>query len=233
MSVRVICLSYPISVETPVYGNSPKPKIMPHKSIAAGDSCNTYTITVCNHTATHLDAPAHFLPNGRRISDYSLEELTFRRPLLVDIPKGSGEWVEEENVKGAVKAKDVDCLLIRTGFWIFRGQDIYKTRNPGVSPEAILWLRRKLRRIRCIGMDSISISGFQDRPRGRRAHLAAFEKRKNSGEPLLFLEDMNLSALKAGAKIQKIMVVPWLISGIDSAPCTVLAEVVDHERTST
>ena len=229
MPVRILSLSYPISAETPTCGDLPKPKIISHTSIAAGDTSNTYTITVYNHTGTHVDAPAHFVPDGRRISDYSPGELIFRRPLLVDIPKGPREWVEEEDVKRAVKSKDVYCLLIRTGFGALRGQDIYKTHNPGISPEAIFWLRRELHKIRCIGIDSISISGFQDRPRGRRAHLAAFEKRRNLSESLLLLEDMNLSVLREGEKIWKLQIVPWLIAGIDSAPCTVLAEVSDHE----
>lgn len=225
MPVRILPLSYPINAETPTYGDLPKPKIMPYKSIATGDTSNVYAITIYNHAGTHVDAPAHFVPNGRRISDYSPEELIFRRPLLVDIPKGSREWVEEENVKTEVKLKGVDCLLIRTGFGNLRGQDLYKTHNPGISPEAILWLRREFQTIRCVGIDSISIAGFQDRARGRRAHLAAFERRDGLGEPLLLVEDINLAVLKSGEKIQKISVVPWFISDIDSAPCTVLAAV--------
>jgi len=229
MPVRIISLSYPVSAETPTYGDLPKPKIMSHSSIAAGGTSNTYAITIYNHTGTHVDAPAHFVPNGRRISDYSPEELIFRRPLLVDILKGPGEWVEEENMKKMVELKGADCLLIRTGFGALRSQDIYRTYNPGVSPEAILWLRRKFRMIRCMGIDSISISGFQDRTRGRMAHFVAFEKRDGLGEPLLLIEDMNLAVLKSGKKIQKILVAPWLIAGVDSVPCTVLAEVIGHE----
>lgn len=90
MSVRIISLSYPVSAETPTYGNLPKPRIMSHTSMAAGGTSNTYAITLYNHTGTHVDAPAHFVPNGRRISDYSPEELVFRRPLLVDILRGLG-----------------------------------------------------------------------------------------------------------------------------------------------
>lgn len=225
MPVKILSLSYPVSAETPIYGDLPKPKIMSYSSIAAGGTSNTYAITVYNHTGTHVDAPAHFVPNGRRISDYSPEELTFRRPLLVDILKGPREWVEEENMKKVVELKGADCLLIRTGFGALRNQNIYKTHNPGISPEAILCLRQKLQKIRCIGIDSLSISGFQNRARGRKAHLAAFERRESLGEPLLLVEDMNLTVLKADEKIQKIIVVPWFISDIDSAPCTVLAEV--------
>jgi len=201
---------------------------MPHKSIAAGDTSNVYTITVCNHTGTHVDAPAHFVSDGRHISSYSPEELIFLKPLLVDMHKGPNEWVEKEDLKKA-KLKGADCFLIRTGFGALRGQEIYKTHNPGISPEAILWLRQEFGGIRCMGIDTISISGFQDRARGRKAHLAAFERRDDLGEPLLVVEDVNLAVFKSGKRIQKILVVPWFISGIDSAPCTVLAEVKNHE----
>jgi arylformamidase len=228
MTVRIISLSHAVSTETPTYGDSPKPKIISHTSIAAGNTSNTYAITVHDHTSTHVDAPAHFVSNGRNISDYSPEELIFRKPLLVDIPKKPGEWVEADDIKKRVKSSGTDCLLIRTGFGTLRAKDVYRTNNPGIAPEAILWSRQELKKIRCLGIDSISISGFQDRARGRAAHLAAFEERKNSSEPLLIVEDMNLGVLKANEKIQKIMIVPWSISGIDSAPCTVLAEVADH-----
>lgn len=228
MSIKVLCLSYPISVETPVYGNLPKPKITPYKSIAKGDSCNICTITICNHIGTHVDAPTHFVPRGRPISDYLPEELTFRHAQLIDIPKGPGEYVEKEDVKAKISNK-TDCLLVRTGFGVLRDKNIYRTNNPGISPETILWLRQKIRKIRCIGIDSISISGFQDRPRGRKAHLAAFENHKGLSEPLLLLEDMNLTVLRKGEKIRKLQIVPWLVVGIDSAPCTVIAEASDHE----
>ena len=229
MTVRIISLSHPVSTETPTYGDLPKPKIMSHTSIAAGNSSNTCAITVYNHTSTHVDAPAHLVLNGKAISDYSPEELIFRKPLLVDIPKKPEAWVEADDIKKRVKSRSTDCLLIRTGFWTLRDKYIYRTHNPGISPEAILWSRQKLKKIRCLGIDSISISGFQDRARGKKAHFAAFERRRGLGEPLLLVEDMNLGILKTGQRIRKITIVPWLISGVDSAPCTVLAEVVEHE----
>ena len=220
-------MSYPVSAETPTYGNLPKPKIISHTSIAAGNTSNTYAITVYNHTGTHVDAPAHFVSNGRRVSDYLPEELVFRKPVLIDVPRKAGEWVEREDVE-KVGSKNGDCLLIRTGFGIFRGRKIYRTHNPGISPETILWLRREAPKLRCIGIDSISISGFQDRVRGRRAHVAAFERREGLCKPLLLIEDMNLKVLNQETRIRKLFVVPWLVSNIDSAPCTVLAEVVER-----
>jgi kynurenine formamidase len=215
-------LSYPMDNKTPVYGGRSRPKISPKTQTGKGDNANTYEINIHNHTGTHVDAPCHFIESGRRISDYSLEELTFNRPVVVDIPKKSNECVERTDLESCAEVlKGADCLLIRTGFGRFRGKEEYETRNPGVSPEAITWVRKNFPEIRCMGIDSISISGFQDRGRGRKAHRAAFREESGLGEPLLVLEDLNLDGIE---DVKKLIVIPWQISGIDSAPCTVLAD---------
>jgi len=226
MKEWVISLSYFITGDTPSYGNLLKPKIIPYKSIARGDSCNLYVISMCNHIGTHVDAPAHFVKGGKRILDYFPNDLIFHMPMLVNIPKGPGEWIEEEDIKN-MKIKNADCLLIRTGFAKFRNKEIYMTHNPGISPEAIFLLRKNIRTLRCVGIDSISVGSFQNRARGRRSHYTAFEKRRGLSEPLLLIEDMNLEPLKQNnmVKIKKIIVVPWLISDVDSAPCTVFAVI--------
>ena len=176
-----------------------------------------------------MDAPRHFIPDGRAISDYFLDELVFNNPRLIDCTKAPGELIYLEDIP-TQKLEGVDCLLLRTGFGRFRDseQEIYRTQNPGISPEVILWLRKEFRAIRCIGIDSISISSFMHRERGREAHTAAFIKQEGFGEPLLLIEDMAINTLSAKDKLRKVVVLPWQILGIDSAPCIVLAEVINN-----
>jgi len=45
------------------------------------------------------------------------------------------------------------------------------------------------------------------------------------GEPLLLVEDMNFENIENPHSIEKVIVVPWQIKGIDSAPCTVMAKI--------
>jgi kynurenine formamidase len=210
----------------PVYGSLPKPEIVQHRSLSKGDSSNQYRITIYNHTGTHIDAPAHFIKDGKKISDCADGFLVFNKPALIDIPKRPGKWVEREDLIGILCSKNSDCLIIRTGFGRYRRCDIYRTHNPGISPEAIIFIRQNLPKIRCLGIDSISVSGFQDRLRGREAHIAAFKKHAGWGKPLLLIEDLNLEPLKGCARLKNVIIAPWMINGIDSAPCTVLAEVV-------
>ena len=220
-------LSYPVDENTPVYSSTPKPKITPYRQISKGDGSNSCIITIHNHTGTHVDAPRHFIPDGRPISDYSRDELTFNNPLIIGCPKGPGEQIELEDVSKQKLDDSVDCLVLRTGFGRFRDRNkgIYRTQNPGIAPDVIRWLRKEIPLIRCIGIDSISISSVQHRKRGREAHIAAFIKREALSEPLLLIEDMNLNTLSTDDKLRKVVVIPWQISGIDSAPCIVLAEV--------
>ena len=220
-------LSYQIDENTPLYGSTPKPIFNPYRQIPKGDGTNSYVITIHNHTGTHVDAPRHFIPDGRPISDYSFDELIFNNPLLIDCQKALGELIEPEDIH-MQELEGVDCLLLRTGFWSFRdrNQEIYRTHNPGISPDVFLWLRKEFTAIRCIGIDSISISSFQHREQGREAHIAAFINHEGLSKPLLLIEDMDLKVLSTDDKLRKVVVIPWQISGVDSAPCVVLAEVV-------
>ena len=224
-------LSHIIDEKTPIYGSTPKPIINPYREISRGDSSNSYIITFHNHTGTHIDAPRHFISNGRTISDYSLDELIFENPLLIECQKNPEELIEFCDIS-TKELEGVDCLLFRTGFGRFRDRDqeIYRTQNPGISPELILCLRKEFPTIRCLGIDSISISSFQHRELGREAHTVAFINRQDLGEPLLLIEDINLDKISVDDKLRKVIIIPWQISGVDSAPCVVLAETISNEE---
>jgi len=224
MKSRFMILSHPVDTDTPLYGNTPKPEITPIKSIGNGDSSDTYMINICNHSSTHVDAPSHFVHGGRRISDYSIDELTFKNPIIIDIPKKEGDWIEKEDLKG-LNFSNNDCILFKTGFGKYRTNDVYRLNNPGIAPEVIIFIRKNFHTVSCLGLDSISISGFKNRERGRESHKVAFKKDEQFGKPLLVIEDMDLNPVKEN-KLRQIVVIPWFIKKIDSAPCTVLAEVV-------
>jgi len=221
-----VLLSYTINEHTPLYGDTPKPRIAPHSRISNGDSSNTAIISIHNHTGTHIDAPKHFTDDGRAISDYSVDELTFTNPVIIDCPKDGAVLITPDDFQDVTHLlQRSDCLLLHTGFGRFRDEERYRTHNPGIAPETMLWIRREYPNIRCIGIDTISVSSFQYRQKGREAHKAAFTDTNDLGDPLLLVEDMNLHAA-LNLKLKKIVISPWQIKNIDSAPCTVLAEVI-------
>lgn len=224
MNSKYRLLSYPISMATPIYGSNPGLKIIPYRRIANGDSSNGTVISVHNHTGTHVDAPNHFIDDGRPISDYSPGELVFKKPLIADCPKSESELVMPADLEHISHLfQSIDCLLLHTGFGKFRDEEKYRTGNPGIAPETIMWIRKEYPNIRCMGIDSISISSFQHRNSGREAHKLAFVKKNGFGEPLLIIEDMKLGIIE---NLTEVIVIPWQVQELDSAPCSVLAVVI-------
>ena len=219
-------LSYIIDENTPLYGNTPVPKILHHNRISSGNHTNSVILSIHNHTGTHIDASKHFIDSGKKISDYSTDQLIFVNPIIVNCPTGKGSLITPQDLHSKEHELQIaDFLIFLTGFGRFRNEQIYKTHNPGISPETILWIREYFPNIRCIGIDSISISSYQHREIGREAHNAAFFEGEKMGAPLLLVEDMKLDEV-SNKIIKKIFILPWLIKDIDSAPCSILAEVI-------
>ncbi len=218
-------LSHMLEETSPVHIGLKNLEITPRSQIAQGGGYNSYIIAVENHCGTHIDAQGHFMDGGKTISDYQPNELRFKCPLILDIPKGEEELIRLEEIYGH-DLKDKDCLIFRTGFEKYRNvdADIYLKLNPGIDPDLIYWLRENYPQIRCIGIDCVSISSFSKPEQGKEAHLNAFVEKNGLGHPLVLVEDMKLGNIKNDT-LESIIIVPWQIKGIDSAPCTVLAKI--------
>lgn len=219
MSRKYKLLSYPLNSQTPLYGDTTPLRIKPIKQIAKGDSCNNFELYLSNHCGTHMDAPRHFDDHGRSLFEYAIDELIFQAPCLVDCPKEADELIMPEDLRLINKC---DLLLIRTGFYRYRGTDKYRLHNPGVSPDAAKWLRSNYPGIRAIGIDTISFSAFQKREAGREAHKLLLSDKNYPGKPVLLIEDLNLSEELKG--IYRIIAIPLFVEGIDSMAATVICE---------
>lgn len=218
-------LSHTLEETSPVHIGLKNLEINPNSQVSKGGGYNSYIINVENHCGTHIDAPGHFLDEGKTISDYSQDELVFNNPLILDLPKKRNELIKLEEIS-EINLEGKDCLIFNTGFGKYRKDDpdTYLTFNPGIEPELIHWLRRNHQEIRCIGIDCVSISSYKNSEQGKKAHLNAFKENEELGEPLLLVEDMNLDGI-SNSSVEHIIVVPWQIKGIDSAPCTVIAKI--------
>jgi arylformamidase len=64
-----------ISGETPIYKGDPGVEISSFKSIAAGSSANVSQVAMGVHTATHVDAPNHFIDGARRVHELDPHKL--------------------------------------------------------------------------------------------------------------------------------------------------------------
>ncbi len=79
-----------------VYSGDPSPKIEKVREISPESYCNLSVINACLHNGTHIDAPLHFLPDGKSVGELSLEK--FIGPCrVIEVSSGiiTGQLVEE------------------------------------------------------------------------------------------------------------------------------------------
>ena len=188
-------LSYTLNNHLPTYGKMDSLNVKAQKSIQKGDSCNTYSFSLNNHWATHIDAPNHFIDNGKKIAEFDAETFIFKAPKVIELnlePEEilrSTEWIEKID-------KKTDILLIQSGWCKRRNSEVYMSRNPGIHAEVGISLREKLPKLRAVGFDWISLSSYQHRELGAEAHRA-FLGPDGIGNPLFVIEDMDLSCVNA------------------------------------
>lgn len=213
-------LSYPLSVDTYGYGGEKPLRVIKDKAISKGDSCNTFVLIFPNHLGTHIDCPNHFFTSGKKVSQYKIGGFIFYNPVILDCPKQENELITLDDIRDNLKKlKEKDILLLRTGFYRYRPSMKYARNNPGINPEAAIFIRKNLTNIKCVGVDSISVSPYGNRKIGRETHRIFLQKHLFGGQPVCIIEDMDLSGNLIGLK--KVFVVPLFIEGVDSAPCTV------------
>lgn len=217
-------LSHVLSHDTPAFGGGDGLAVNSVRSMDRGDTCNAAHLSLSNHLGSHVDAPRHFLADGKAVGDYAVGDWFFYKPLLVDMPAEEGEILGisrfDEVLKGC---GDADILLVRTGFELLRGQDEYWAASPAFEPDVAPFLSKRLPSLRAIGLDTISLASCQHRELGRKAHQEFL------GAGLRIFEDLALAELVMGS-LQMVIGFPLLFDNADAAPCTVAAWTKNARR---
>jgi len=153
--MKIYDVTFPISERTPVYAGDPAVKIETALSIEKGDAANVSHICCGVHTATHVDAPNHFIEGGRRVDELDLEKL-IGKCLVVEIEE-SAAAVEAKDVSGLENVERVLFKTRNSRFWNepekgFRSDFTY------IEPEAARILIEK--NIKLVGIDYLSVERF-------------------------------------------------------------------------
>jgi arylformamidase len=73
--MKIYDVTNAISAETPIYKGDPGVEISSFKSIAAGSTANVSQVAMGVHTATHVDAPNHFIDGAKRVHQLDPQKL--------------------------------------------------------------------------------------------------------------------------------------------------------------
>ena len=224
---KTLYLSHLIDHDTPTYGNRHRFILEKNSSIERGDVANDSFIETTVHIGTHIDMPYHFHDNGQTIEDFSSDFWVFEKVTCVEISVDDNFMIGESLLKNIDQRKidsDIEMLIVKTGFCTIRDKEDYWKNNPGFEPFLYEELRERFQKLRILGFDSISISSFANRSKGREAHKTFL----NPLDPILLLEDMSLSDIHKDTIFVEVVVAPMLISKCDGLPCTVIAKIAER-----
>ena len=129
---------------------------------------------------------------------------------------GSGIRIQSDDNR---LLNSVGNIILKTDFFKIRDSKKYWNNNPGLSPKLYHQLTDRLKKLRVIGGDYISVSSYQNRELGRIAHREFLA----SDNPILLVEDMDLSKIDISPK--QIFCFPLLINKSDGAPVTIIAQL--------
>jgi kynurenine formamidase len=215
--MRLIWLSHILDEDTPLYGGASGINIEVDRALAGGDSCNTTVLTFPSHAGSHVDAPYHFLKEGKTVDLLPPETWVFTAPLLIDMHISPTTLIEPDFFSLRLSSYDsTDLILLRTGFERFRGGPVYWEDGPGLSPLLAKEIRQIFPQLRAIGIDFISISSQHHREQGRLAHRAFLEQK------ILLFEDLSLLGVNLETQLAMVVALPLRVKGGDGAPCTIL-----------
>eukprot|EP01022_Parablepharisma_sp_SALTPOND_P017288 TRINITY_DN2728_c0_g1_i1.p1 TRINITY_DN2728_c0_g1~~TRINITY_DN2728_c0_g1_i1.p1 ORF type:complete len:1646 (-),score=350.54 TRINITY_DN2728_c0_g1_i1:1978-6915(-) len=72
---KMIDISMALSPAFPAFPGDPEVTFETYLDVAQGDPYRATRLSMLNHSGTHIDAPAHFMPDGARVDDIPLETL--------------------------------------------------------------------------------------------------------------------------------------------------------------
>ncbi|MDP8257736.1 MAG: cyclase family protein [Candidatus Alcyoniella australis] len=195
----------------PSWPGDPLVKISKVLDMDKGDRLNLTQIQISAHSATHMDAPRHFIRDGQSVDQAPLDVL-IGRARVIEIADTESIKVEELRKHGVRKG---ERLLFKTrgGDQLWQ-RDSFATDYVYISDSAARMLAAT--EVRLVGIDYLSVEGFdcEDSP----THLALL------GAGIWLIEGLDLSRVTQGE--YEMICLPLKIVGADGAPARVLLRPV-------
>ena len=155
--MRLIDLTLTVSEKIPTFPGSPKPHFIEWETIAK-NGYNLELLFLSTHTGTHIDAPFHFVKNGKKIHEINPERLV-NEAVLIRVGKNSNRSISKTDIQNFEqkngKIENGSTVIFYTGWQKNLNKEFYFTENPGLSVSAAKYLVSK--KINMVGIDSPSI----------------------------------------------------------------------------
>lgn len=206
--MRTYDVTLTISPDMPIWPGDTPPQLVQTDSIEKGGVANTSRITMSVHTGTHIDAPHHFMGDGRTIDTLNID-LLVGRAYVLHLPQV--EIITASMLDKAEIPPRTRRLLFKTrnsDYWA-KGITKFQTDFVALSSDAAAWLVD--RNVRLVGIDYLSIAPYNAVTPTHRILLEA---------GVVVVEGLDLSKVSQGR--YTITCLPLKLAGADGAPARVI-----------
>lgn len=176
-----------------VYPGDPAPQRERLCSMERGDLYNLTAFSMCAHNGTHVDAPAHFIGDGKTVEQLSLEKMIGAAAVVCH----SGEITAADACTILKRVKQTDPEAARR--LLFKGDAVVTEAAAAVLAAEGVWL---------VGSEGQSV-GPEHAPMAVHRILLSAEA--------VLLEGLRLSHVPEGVYL--LFAAPLNLGGADGAPC--------------
>lgn len=206
MTLYDISLTY--TEDLPTWPGDPIIQLKQISSIEDGEMANVTHLSMCAHSGTHVDAPDHFLGNGKTVESIPLKLMV--GPVAVVEIHAEGTITAADLISAQIPEGTKRILLKTTNseYWAAGNMEF---QEDFIAPdgEAAKYLVEL--GVEVIGVDYLSVAPFTDPEPTHKTLLEA---------GVLIIEGLDLSRVEPGE--YTLYCLPLKISGADGAPARVL-----------
>ncbi len=203
--MKIYDISVTVTPSLPVWPGDPPIVLERVSKMEEGEHNNISRIAAGVHIGTHVDAPYHFIADGKTIEQLSLDAL-IGPAQVVELP-GGARLIGAKELEEAGIAPGMKRVLLKTRnsrYWTQPGLPFQKDFT-AVGPDGAAYLVD--RGVQLVGIDYFSIAPFGD---------SVPTHRKLLGAEIVVLEGIDLSKVPAGR--YELYCLPVKLGGSDGAP---------------
>jgi arylformamidase len=204
-------LSPAISSDLPVWPGDPRPRHRWLAQLRTGDPVALSEWTLGSHTGAHVDAPAHFLPNGSDLEKVSLQTL-IGPSLVLDLTREPAD-IGARELDRALGSQPADRVLLKTRNSLHAwASEPFRTDSAGLTPDGARYLIE--RGVRLVGADYLSVETFASVEAGAPVHHALL------AAGVVIVEGLLLTEVPPGNYF--LVAVPLRLEASEAAPARVV-----------
>ncbi len=207
--MRIVDLTHDITHQMAVFPADPAVGILKHHNYQNGYYVSQ--VIFGTHTGTHIDVPVHKIKGGKTVDEVSIDRFAQKAYVMNMTSLKPLEEITRDRLEPfADKVKDVQAVIIKTGWGEHFGQDDFFTSFPGISEEAVAWFRDN--GISLIALETPSVNAIKH----EQIHTLLLESDIYIVESLANVDQITKEYVELYA-------VPLKLKGLDGSPVRAFA----------